>query len=149
MTSFTSKSNEIPCLLKDVGVDQLNQQHLRLAAYAVDVHILVNSLAGREVTIEDWRHVDSLFGRVTRYVATHFADEEKLMVDHGYPKYDSHKVLHIKFNEKLMDIQDDIRARNLRFAKSLPNLLWDFLYTHINGEDTNYRAFFIEKGVGD
>ena len=135
------------CLLADVGVNACNKQHLRLASYAVEFHEMVESLAEKEPDQSDWRRIDSLFSRISRFVAVHFREEEELMVEHGYPDYPRHKTLHDKFVKELANIQSQINNRNIRFKGKLGAMLWNWLYNHINVEDYKYREFFLEKGV--
>ncbi len=135
------------CLVTDVGVPELNKQHLRLASYAVELNQIVEEVAAREPTKADWRHIDALFSRICLFVAVHFRSEEDLMLEHEYPNLADHKALHDKFNNELGDIQSKINNRNLQFGAKLSNLLWDFLYIHINEVDVHYRDYLIEKGI--
>ncbi len=135
------------CLLADVGVNACNKQHLRLASYAVEFHEMVEALAEKEPDQNDWRRIDSLFSRISRFVAVHFREEEALMVEHGYPDYTRHKSLHDKFVTELANVQSQINNRNIRFKGKLGAMLWNWLYNHINVEDYKYREFFLEKGV--
>ncbi len=135
------------CLLADVGVNACNKQHLRLASYAVEFHEMVESLAEKEPDKQDWRQIDALFSRITRFVAVHFREEEDLMVKHGYPDYARHRTLHEKFIKDLANVQSQINNRNIRFKGKLSTMLWNWLFNHINVEDYKYREFFLEKGV--
>lgn len=143
-----TESRESPrCLLSDVGPAKLNQQHLRLASYAVEFQQLVEELAEREPTRDDWKHIDALYSRISRFVAEHFRDEEALMVRYQYPDYTAHKRLHDKFVEEMAKIQSQINNRNVKFKGSLSTLLWNWLYGHINEIDFRYREFFLSQGV--
>lgn len=135
------------CLLKNVGVMSLNKQHLRLASYAVEFNQIVEQLAEREPRAEDWKHIDALFSRISLYVATHFREEEELMEKFGYPEYQGHKSQHDKFVQELGQIQSQINNRNIKFKGKLGNMLWEWLYKHINEVDYHYREFFRDKGL--
>ncbi len=135
------------CLVTDVGVDELNKQHLRLASYAVELSQIVEETSTREPTQADWRHVDALFSRICLFVAAHFRSEEELMEKHGYPAYPNHKSLHDKFSSELADVQSKINNRNLKFGGKCCTLLWDFLFVHINEVDIKYKEFLEEKGI--
>ena len=142
-----SHKDDSHCLLKDVGVAEFNKQHLMLASYTVEFHKIVIELSTREPTIEDWRHIDALFSRINRFIATHFREEEELLQKHNYPDFANHKVLHEKFSNEITKIQSQINNRNIKFKEKLSNELWGYLYKHINEVDYQYRDFFIEKGV--
>ena len=135
------------CLLKEVGIAEINKQHLRLASYAVQFGQIVDELSTREPSNQDWRQIDALFSKVMRYVATHFEEEEALMREHGYPDYEAHKKLHDKFSAEMVKLQSDINNRNIKFKKKMGSLLWDWLYNHINTVDYQYRDFFLSKGL--
>ena len=133
------------CLLKEVGIAEINKQHLRLASYAVQFSQIVDELSTREPTNQDWRQIDALFSKIMRYVATHFDEEEALMREHGYPDYAAHKKLHDKFSAEMIKMQSQINNRNIKFKKKLSSMLWDWLYNHINTVDYQYREFFQKK----
>ena len=144
--SSAAKDNS-HCLLKEVGIAEINKQHLRLASYAVQFGQIVDELSTREPTNQDWRQIDALFSKVMRYVATHFEEEEALMLEHGYPDYEAHKKLHDKFSAEMVKLQSDINNRNIKFKKKMGSLLWDWLYNHINTVDYQYRDFLLSKGL--
>lgn len=144
----SSRSQECPrYLLADVGLAQLNRQHLRLAGFAVEFQQIVTELAEREPSNGDWKHIDALYSRISRYVAEHFRDEEALMVAHHYPDYAAHKQIHNKFIEEMRRIQSQINNRNVKFKGKMQTLLWGWLYGHINEVDYKYREFFLSKGL--
>ena len=135
------------CLLKEVGIAEINKQHLRLASYAVEFSQIVDELSSREPSNEDWRRIDALFSKIMRFVATHFSEEEELMRKYNYPNYAPHKKLHDKFTAEMLKMQGDINNRNIKFKKKMSSLLWDWLYKHINEVDYQYRDFFQKQGL--
>ncbi|MFC1664208.1 bacteriohemerythrin [Pseudomonadota bacterium] len=135
------------CLLKDVGVNSINRQHLRLASYAVEFNQIVEALSKKEPTNNDWHRIDALFTRVTRYVETHFREEEELLQKHGYPDFEAHKRLHVKFVDDLIKVQSKINNRKIDFKEKFGSMLWDWLIHHINEVDYKYREFLQEKGL--
>lgn len=143
----SSAQDNAPCLLKNVGVSDFNKQHLKLASYAVEFNQLAEELADREPDASDWKRVDALFSRVTRFVATHFREEEEIMRKYDYPGYPGHKVKHDKFVSDLAKLQSQINNRNMKFKGKMSTLLWDWLYHHINEIDVEYREFFADKGL--
>jgi len=136
------------CLMTDVGVSNLNSQHLRLASYAMEFNQLVEELTTREINQKDWKQIDALFSRIMLFVAAHFKDEEEMMQNHGFPGFARHQKLHNKFTAEMGTVQSQINNRKIAFSKKLSNLLWDFLYVHINEEDAQYGNFFRERKNG-
>jgi hemerythrin-like metal-binding protein len=135
------------CLLKDVGVNRINRQHLRLASYAVEFNEIVDGFADNEPDNQDWRRVDALFNRVMRFVETHFSEEEALMREHGYPGFEAHKQIHDRFIEELIKVKSQINNRDPAFRRKFGPMLWNWLMHHINEEDYKYREFFRGKGI--
>ncbi len=143
----SESTQQAHCLLKDVGINSINRQHLRLASYAVEFNQIIEELAEKEPTNEDWRQIDALFSRVTRFVQTHFREEEELMMEHQYPAFAGHKRLHDKFITGLIDVQSKINNRKVTFKDKFGAMLWNWLIHHINEEDYKYREFFQAKGL--
>ena len=133
--------------MSDVGISALNKQHLRLASYAMEFNQLVEELATRDMDKKDWKHVDALFSRIMLFVATHFRDEEDMMQEHGFPGLKHHQKLHNKYIDEMAKVQSQINNRKVAFSDKMSNLLWDFLYAHINNEDSQYGEFYREKGI--
>ena len=144
---YTQSHESAHCLLSDVGIAALNKQHLRLASYAVEFQQIVEELSDREPVHEDWKRIDALFSRISRFIAEHFRDEEALMVAHQYPEYASHKKIHDKLVEEMARVQSQINNRNVKFKGKLSSLLLNWLYGHINEVDYKYRDFFLSKGL--
>jgi hemerythrin-like metal-binding protein len=135
------------CLMQDVGISTLNSQHLRLASYAMEFNQMVEDLSTRDMTQKDWKRIDALFSRIMLFVAVHFRDEEEMMQQQGFPGYARHKKLHEKFTAKMAIVQSHINNRKVSFSAKLSNLLWDFLYVHINEEDAQYGSYYRDKGL--
>lgn len=133
------------CLLKDVGVAEFNKQHLLAASYAVDFQRMVEEIGERDLTPDEWRHVDAVTQRLQRYVVFHFDSEEALMVQHGYPGYAEQKRQHDSFRQQFMTVELEIRGRKAGALQRMDQLVWSWLFAHINGSDFDYREFFLEK----
>jgi hemerythrin len=142
----SSNQEQTPsCLLKDVGIMRFNKEHMRLASYVAEFQEVVDSLRTREAIIDDWRHIDALFGRILKVASNHFKAEEEMMSSQGYPGYESQKKQHDKFMDKMLKVQEDIRGRKIKFKDDFKSLLWDWLINHINQVDVEYREFFQNK----
>ncbi|MBF0455061.1 MAG: hemerythrin family protein [Magnetococcales bacterium] len=143
--SQSSDNQASTCLLQDVGVMRFNKEHMRLASYAAEFQELVDELRERPPETKDWQHIDALFSRILRVASGHFKVEEEMMSSQGYPGYASQKKQHDKFLKKMLEVQGEIRNRNIRFKDDFKSMLWDWLIHHINEVDVEYRAFFQGK----
>ena len=81
------------------------------------------------------------------YTGTHFAAEDKLMVEHQYPDYDSRIVIHREFVAAVVDFQKKFKAGEATLSLDLLEFLKDWLIGHIKGVDRKYGPFFNGKGV--
>jgi hemerythrin len=144
--STSKASQDSACLLKNVGIMRFNKEHMRLASYVAEFHELVDSLKNKKPETEDWRHIDALFARILKVASGHFKAEEELMKTQEYPGYESQKKQHDAFLKKMIVVQGDIRNRSIRFKDDFKSMLWDWLITHINEIDMEYKEFFNAKG---
>ncbi|HQB61394.1 MAG TPA: hemerythrin domain-containing protein, partial [Spirochaetota bacterium] len=74
-------------------------------------------------------------------------NEENLMKDHKYPKYEEQKKYHKFFTDKIATYLEDFKNGKIFITVELLFFLKDWLINHINGIDKQYSDFFIERGV--
>ena len=75
----------------DVGVKEMNEQHKKLFSF-------INVLSD-VVGIENRKHtIGKVIDELVNYTVTHFAAEEKLMLENDYPEYEYHKETHDKLD---------------------------------------------------
>lgn len=79
---------------------------------------------------------------LANYTKTHFAREESLMVEYGYPEYETHKAIHEKLLQKVADFQDRLAKGDTVFSLELLSFLKDWLTEHILKTDRKYGPFF-------
>jgi hemerythrin-like metal-binding protein len=81
------------------------------------------------------------------YAKTHFAYEEKLFKQYGYPEAASHEVEHKMFFEKVQGFR--ARSKELQFsvACEIAHFIQDWILHHILVVDAKYCKFFVAKGV--
>lgn len=122
-----------------VGVTQFDNEHKKLVDMVNNLHDAMKTGKGSDVV---GKTLDGLIS----YTATHFAAEERLMQQHGYPAIDKHKGEHTALVKQALEIQ-----KNFKEGKALPqNLLQflkDWLMKHIAGEDKKYGPFLNGKGI--
>jgi hemerythrin len=123
-----------------VDVLRLDTQHRRLFEQA-------NAILDAIESGKDMHEVLSLVDALAEYARYHFGEEEALMVRHGYPDAEPHRVRHAKLMELLADMRahlDDIGSTDE--VEMLP-FLKEWLVTHILTEDRRYSTFLNAKGV--
>ena len=122
-----------------VKIARMDEQHKKLFSLFDE---LANAMLSG--TVKD------AYGQILRglveYAKTHFAQEEQLMEQYGYPGYSGHKKLHEEFIKQVNDLQKDFDD-----GKTLPvktsQFLRDWLTNHILKVDQQYSAFLNANGV--
>lgn len=122
-----------------VGVEELDDQHKQLIT-------LINEAYGA-IQKHDEQAMAELIDKMREYALMHFATEEAIMREHGYPGVEAHKFQHVKFN------QDVDGFKEKQFERT--NLSQIFVYlsrwltTHIMEEDMKYKAYMPESEASD
>ena len=123
-----------------VKVKQFDDQHKKL----VD---LVNKLHDSMKEGKGAAGAKEVLNSLITYTQTHFADEERLMKQHGYPSYEQHKKEHNQLVMKVSDIKKLIDEGKMLISHELMVFLKEWLVKHIQGEDKKYGPFLNGKGV--
>lgn len=122
------------------GVEKLDNQHKELIELVNELQRRITKGGGKE---EIGKVIDSIY----EHKLNHFADEERLMLDHNYPDYEVHAQKHREMLEKLSKFKEDLASGNNMVTVELVGYLSDWLADHICGADTQYGPFFNDRGV--
>jgi hemerythrin len=79
---------------------------------------------------------------LSNYTARHFADEEKLQMQHRYPDYVNHKKLHDRFKVVVADLSRQLKTEGptVVLVGKVNASIGDWLVTHIKREDKKVAA---------
>ncbi len=122
------------------GVSEFDNQHHRLVDLVNELYKAMKMGRGDDA-------IARVLDELVDYTATHFAAEERLMVEHQYPDYDSHIVIHREFVSTVVDFQEKFKAGEATLSLDLLEFLKDWLIGHIKGVDRRYGPFFNGKGI--
>ena len=117
-----------------VGVAEMDRQHQRLVELVNRLYDAMSSGKGDDVKKE------ILTGLIT-YTKVHFAAEERLMAQYGYPHLASHKGLHDALTSKVVQLNEKVQKGQMVPSVSLSSFLKDWLVKHIVQEDSRYGQF--------
>ncbi len=122
----------------NTGVDVIDGQHRRIVEFINTLHDIIET------------HEDEKAGEVlndlVEYTLTHFAFEEELMIQSGYPLELGHKAEHEEFVRRINDYQERYNSGNdSDVAKELMAELKHWLASHIRFEDHEYVALVQKK----
>ena len=123
-----------------VGINSIDQQHKKLVNLINQLQTAVDYSTGEEFERE-------ALDELVKYTKTHFAHEESLMQQYGYPDYEPHTAEHKKMIGIVEDVLTEYDQDKERAILSALNFLRDWLINHINGTDKQYSSFLIEKGA--
>ena len=123
-----------------VNVKLFDDQHKKLVNMVNQLHDAMKVGKGSEV-------LGPIFNSLISYTASHFADEERLMQQNGYPDLAKHKAEHTKLTSQVLDLQKQYQANKTALSMPVMSFLKDWLANHIQGEDKKYGPFFNGKGV--
>jgi hemerythrin len=123
-----------------VQVEQFDNQHKELVGLVNDLHDAMASGKGNTV-------LGKTLTKLIDYTKTHFAAEEKLMKQHSYPGYLSHKMEHDTLTRKALEIKTTFDSGKMVMSVELMNFLKDWLTKHIKGVDKKYGPFLNNKGI--
>ncbi len=123
-----------------VGIEDIDAQHKELVAILNELYDAMYAGQGREA-------LGRVLNRLLGYARIHFAREEALMKDHGYPGYTEHKSKHEKMTRKVMELKKDFDAGVISSPVQISNFLKNWLSRHIMGTDREYGPFLRSKGL--
>ncbi len=123
-----------------VKVAKFDDQHKKLFAMINDLNDGMKAGKGKET-------LGAVLKGLIDYTATHFADEEKAMAQHGFLQLQLHKNEHNKLVKQVLALQADYAAGKAMLSMEVMNFLRDWLNTHIVGTDKKYGEFFNAKGI--
>lgn len=123
-----------------VKVKQFDDQHKKL----VD---MVNQLFDAMKTGKGNQVMADILKQLIAYTQTHFAAEERLMKQYGYPDFEAHKKEHNALVVQVLDLQKQFQEGKAVLTQNVMTFLRDWLSKHIQGDDKKYGVFFNGKGV--
>jgi len=123
-----------------VNVKQFDDQHKKLVVMVNQLHDAMKVGKGSEV-------LGPILNSLISYTASHFADEERLMQQHGYLDLAKHKAEHDKLTKQVLDLQKQYQTTKSALSMAVMTFLKDWLANHIQGEDKKYGPFLNGKGI--
>jgi len=123
-----------------VDVHTIDSQHQTLIRLAGDLHRAI--LAGAVKA-----SLAQLLARLVQYTQEHFAHEEELMQQAGYPDLPAHKLEHEDLTRRVLAFQMDFEAGRIGTAIGLLQFLKEWLQKHLIESDQKYAPYLKAKGL--
>lgn len=125
----------------NVNVKVIDDQHKKLVDYINELDEAIRVGEGKEV-------LEDLLKDLIDYTHTHFATEERLMIDYGYPRYKRHKKEHDDLTKHVLNIQNKfLENDSIAVTLHAMKFLSEWLDNHLLGTDKLYVKFFESKGL--
>jgi hemerythrin-like metal-binding protein len=121
-----------------VKVDAMDDQHQQLFKIVNELQVAMRSGKGKNVAA-------NLLDRLIDYTIEHFAAEEKLMEQQGYPGLPAHQAEHRVLTNKVVAFKKDFGAGIVSITPELMKFLQDWLTNHIQTVDRKYGEFINSK----
>jgi hemerythrin len=116
-----------------VGVPQMDEQHQRLVQLVNQLHDAMGAGQGR-----DFLH--KLLVQLEQYTITHFAAEDQLMQQAGYPDLAPHQAAHEELKRQVAELRQRHAGGESRLTIGVMSFLEKWLTTHIKGTDRKYAS---------
>jgi len=127
-----------------VNVKKLDEQHKEI----FNIGNFVYDLISMKDDIDRYDEIMVALNKLRDYAKYHFETEEKLMLEHGYPKYEEHKEQHDSFIAKINSLDEDaIDEDKKKIGLDLIMFIANWIEQHILREDMDYKQFFNERGI--
>ena len=114
----------------NTGVDVIDKQHKKIVDYINQLGEASSGSGNREL-------VAGVIGNLVDYTVSHFAFEEALQKEAGYPFLKAHRKLHELFVRRVGEYQERFHHGE-DITRELHRLMFNWLYGHIKNEDMDY-----------
>ena len=123
-----------------VEIAEIDRQHQRLFELLNELYAAMQDGHANEV-------VGKVLERVVDYTVYHFAFEEKLFAQYGYPEDAAHRAEHAQLTSQAKALAERLRHGQGDVPLATLKLLYDWLARHILGSDKRYAPFLQKQGV--
>ncbi|MEW5844507.1 MAG: bacteriohemerythrin [Bacteroidota bacterium] len=122
-----------------VNVKQIDNQHIRLAD---DLNLIYDS-----VMACDKKKTFQLMNQFIEHLEEHFATEEKMMKEHRFPGYISHKLEHDRFYNQILKTAEMYGKDKEAFGSEQLKRIKVWFFNHLEINDKKCGEYFVERGV--
>ena len=124
----------------DTGIPVIDQQHRRIVDF-------INDLEAAQV-LGDKAQIKQVVDDCVDYTLSHFAFEESMQEEAGYPYCKPHKKVHELFTRKVSEYQERL-ALGDNIGEELHGMLARWLVNHIKRDDADYVSSVKAKMATD
>ena len=123
------------------GVAAIDHQHRGL----VDI---INALYDVTLNKKSGTTLERIFGDLDQHIDEHFAYEEQLFAETGYPHAHEHRAIHEAFRQRIADYRASARgAKDTIVAAELLHLLKQWMNGHMQDADRDACRHLNARGI--
>ncbi len=132
-------------------VDAYGAEYEALSGQNKHLRVLLQQLRGAR-NIEDplgaYRLSCETLRELSDYVRTYFAEEERLMLEYGYPQYHAHRREHVNFLETVLEVEEAMRTgEELTTPGFFCDMVGDWWEKHALGPDQQFAAYLLANAT--
>ncbi len=120
------------------GVKSVDDQHRQLVE-------IVNKFDEASKRGKGSRIMNEILTDLIGYTAEHFAHEERIIVEMGYPKLEAHQKQHRQLLQKVERLQFEFTQQHKRITPEVRDFLKYWLTNHILKEDQAWAAMSLQE----
>ncbi len=123
-----------------VKVKRFDDDHQQLFKIINELYDGMMARRGQEV-------LQKVLNELLQYTERHFAGEEVVMKNAGYPQLQAQIEQHRRFTDKIKEVSAKYKAGGIGMTVEVLDFLTDWLKKHIVGMDKQYSEFLNAKGI--
>ena len=125
-----------------VEIDEIDAQHKELL-------VMINRLHGATVSCDGTERIDALtdvlMGLID-YIQHHFVTEEKYMILHEYPGYETHHKEHSQFVAEVTSFSEAFQNGTKGLSEEVLSFLKEWYIRHITLSDVKFGVYLNSRG---
>jgi hemerythrin len=123
-----------------VGVKEIDRQHR-------DLLDIINQIIDSFEKKDKWQSTSTIIDSLINYAYTHFATEERYMMEAEYPELSWHIGLHLDFLRKVFLMSQEYQQNGLAMQKEILTFLASWYSSHVLKVDRKYMTYLAAKGI--
>lgn len=125
----------------NTGIGKIDEQHCRFLELLGGMSELDLPSAFNQLTKAHRKRLFLMLIELREYATKHFATEERMLMEAGYPGVLQHKKLHNAFIRAVLDHEDRLIDGSLTVCLDLQKFLGKWWLDHILREDMKFAKF--------
>jgi hemerythrin len=123
-----------------VGVKEIDDDHKKMVGMINHLYDGISSGEGKAA-------LKVILKELVDYSQYHFAHEEQMFAETGYPDAAPHKEAHDSFATRVLAIQHSYNTESPALTLDVMVFLKDWLFEHILGSDKKYGPYLNMRGI--